>query len=186
MIFFIIMITAICFAIDQVWVYTRDGNRVNPGERQTYQDTWYEVGDFATGVSSPDASHRTLATIVSDPNIITGEVDERWGVLVFRNLSTTDGDATVYDLYTADGDGIMAFRATLTFTTGTQASAYSTYEYADTLVVTSENIAGNTKTLSPVGNNIAEYYMDAGGASDYAIVPKTITHAAKLLIRGYQ
>lgn len=182
----ILLAVTTCYAIDGVYTYMTDGKtRVNPGEKQTIQDTCYQAGTFTTGTTTPDSSHRKYSTFAADANNVIYPLNGRWNVIQIRNMSTTDGDTTVYDVYIAKKDGIFRRISTLTFTTGTQLSNYSGYEYADTLTAANADWHKSASALSPGSDSVAEWAIDVMGASYIGISPTTVTHIAKLEISGY-
>jgi hypothetical protein len=141
---------------------------------------------FASGTTTPAATVRTLKTFTAEDaaNIFVATKEE-WNNAVIRCMSTTDADSTVFDMFTAGDEGHFTRKATLTFTTGTQTAGHSGYEYADTVVITNEKHPTDIVPVSPVGNYIAEVYLDLHDARYVGFSPTTITNAAKIEIVGY-
>lgn len=169
--------------------------RVEPGQSHTLETPWVLVGEVTTGVTTPGVTARTSATFnVTDPNNLVYKIPSSWNGVRIRVASTTDGDSTVIDVFLMDSedyDSISAVTSefnrirTQTWTTGTQTARESGDEWADTLAITNENwYDGKTDTLSPAGNYIAEDCIDVMGASFIGFSATTVTHSAKIYIKG--
>lgn len=151
----------------------------------TPQEGWTKItAPTAASTTTPDATHRTLTTFVSDANNKIFTVPVGWSYAKIRCSGKADGDVNIWDILTAGTDGKFTRRATLTFTTGTQTGNTSTFEFADELTVTNEYVLSSV-TKSPAGNYIAEYIFDLGGDSYIGICGTTNVSRAYLEISGW-
>jgi len=163
---------------------------VNQITLEQVQSGWISVGTFlAAGdePTTPNQANRTAALMAAVSKVQIFTVPSQWNKVYIRCLSTTDGDSTVFDVFTSRGASDHYTRVvTLTFTTGTQTSGTSGSEFADTCVASNNtNTLHKASTLTnPTGNYIAEYGMTLNGCDHIAFVPTTITNNAALEISG--
>lgn len=164
---------------------------VNQSTLETAQSGWVTAGTFlATGdePTTPNQANRTATLMAAVSKVKIFTIPTSWNAIILRNLSTTDGDTTIYDVFLMRGVADHYSRVcTQTWTTGTQTSGTTGSEFSDTLV-----LSNNTNTwhnagivVSPEGNYIAEYSLDVAGCTSVAFVPTTITADAILEISGY-
>ena len=160
----------------------------------TLQDGWFEAGTFTGSTTTPNQVNRTAALFVADPCNVAFEVKSGWNGVRIRLSSTTDGDSTVTDVFfrqgesaqTAAANGFHFTRiATLTWTTGTQTGTKSGEEFADTVAESNAQWHKTGSAVSPTGNYIAEYSIDALGAGTIGFSPTTQTNDATIYVTGY-
>ena len=99
----------------------------------------------------------------------------------FRNIGLAAAGDHVYELYTgsvgSNDDASFVKRGTLTFKTGSQASTFATYEYADLLIVTNTSASTSFWTVANPGDGtelVAEAFIDLQGDDTLVIVPTTL------------
>lgn len=187
-IFFIIALATIAYAIDGMYTYDKTGVITNPGQTYSLQGRWESAGTFAAAAAeptTPDATHRTAAAMAAVSKVVIYTIRPEWNAVELRCSSTTDADTTVFDVFVARGASDHYTRiATLTFTTGTQ-TAGTGYLFADTLVESNHQWHTTASVVSPTGEYIASYAIDTCGYSRIAFVPTTLTNNAVLEITGY-
>jgi len=194
---------------DKVVLLDKNGNRVDPGLLHTDHSVWQVIDASASasgGTTDLLVTERTyqgvLTLIAAAANgheeISIFDIPRGWNAIRLREICITNDVACVYKIYLGTlGDNNthaatnttmdceLAYVGLFTFTTGTQASTTSTYEFADTLVVTEDAWAKTITVASPTGNRIAEATFDLMGADVLVAVSETVAADCKLLGKGY-
>lgn len=177
-------------------------------------DTTSSAGDEPVDIDDSEASrsvggdvtYQRVKTLIAaaangDHEISVFDVPRNWNGARFRAIGITDGATVTYQVYAGTlGDGNrdidsttadceLAYIGQYAFTIGTQASTTSTYEMADTLVVTPSDwtkpASGSDVVSSPTGNRVAEGRVDLIGADVLVFVPTVVTADCKLLGKGF-
>jgi len=163
------------------------GGTVNSYQLVTKQDKWYSVGLFEESATTPDATNRTVALFTAtDANNLTYVIKPSWSVIKLRCSGWDDGDDFVFDVFFANSSSDHFTRvATLTWKTGTQTSATTSYEFADTLTESNAQWHTTASAVSPEGNYIAEWAVGTGGSKMIGFCPTTNDSNAVLEITGY-
>ena len=170
----------------------------------TDQGGWEVLGSFlATGDEATDlgVAERTLSTIRAAINlavagdgkiIIVENLNAGANAMRFRNIGLAAAGDHVYHLYTgslgSNDDCAFVKRGTLTFKTGSQASTFAGYEYADLLTVTNTSSSSSSWTVANPGDGtelVAEAFIDIQGDDTLIIVPTTLDDNSKLLGKYY-
>lgn len=169
----------------------------------TEQAEWFTLGSFlSAGDESNDlgVTQRTQSGVQSaigaNANgqgkiIIYGPLPIAANAIRIRNIGLTAAGDHVYNIYTGaseDHNFVYVLRGTLTFKTGSQASAILTYEFADLLTVTNTSASSTSWTVANPGDGsdlVAEAFIDLQGDDMIVIVPTTLDDNSKLLGKFY-
>lgn len=169
----------------------------------TEQAEWFTLGSFlSSGGASNDlgVTQRTQSGVQSaigaasnnqDQIVIYGPLPIAANAIRIRNIGLGAAGDHVYNIYTgASGDHNFDYvlRGTLTFKTGSQASAILTYEFADLLTVTNTSASSTSWTVANPGDGselVAEAFIDLQGDDMIVIVPTTLDDNSKLLGKIY-
>ncbi len=170
----------------------------------TDQGGWQVLGSFASsGGAANDlgVTQRTLSTARAainvgannqDQIVIVGPLNAGANAIRLRNIGLAAAGDHVYQIYTAskgaNDDASFVKRGTLTFKTGSQASTFAGYEYADLLTVTNTSSSSSSWTVANPGDGtelVAEAFIDIQGDDTLIIVPTTLDDNSKLLGKYY-
>ena len=170
----------------------------------TDQGGWEVLGSFlAAGDEATDlgVAERTLSTIRAAINlnvsgdgkiIIVENLNAGANAMRFRNIGTTAAGDHVYQLYSGsvgdNDDAAFVKRGTLTFKTGSQASTFTGFEYADVLAVTNTSASTAPWIVANPGDGtelVAEAFIDLQGDDTLVIVPTTLDDNSKLIGKYY-
>jgi len=171
-------------------------------ELATNDSGWFVIGEFEEAADSDLAvTKRTYATIVAamtaagdpnDANIVICDLPYGANAVRFRNVGTGAADDHVYVVYSSAkfgaADSAFVKRGTLTFKTGSQASTFSGFEFADVLTVTTTTASSTSWVVANPGDAselVAEAFIDLQGDDTLVIVPTTIDSDSKLLGKYY-
>ena len=206
----VIALGSVAFAIDKVYTTNKQGKIVDPGELNTGQNLWVVLntvdatGDEPTDLADDERTYQTvLAAIVTgasgDEKIETYDVRSHWNGARFRCIGITENATATFIIYggTRDtrlaasvGDCELVPLGQLAFVIGTQASTTSTYEMADTVVVTLDGVADDEwlsdwGTVSTASDRVAEASVDLLGIDTLVLVPTEASADCKLIVKGF-
>jgi hypothetical protein len=173
----------------------------------TPQETWAVAETCTSAGAEPNAlavTERTFITLVAANEGGDDEIEiymiPKWvNGLRFRAIGITEngtytvniragtlGGGTDYNKAISDSlNSNTALVGTLAFVIGTQTSATTSYELADTVTITASGWPATWASKSPGGDAVAEAMIDMMGADFIAIIPTTCSADAKLLVKGY-
>lgn len=172
-------------------------------ELTTNDSGWFTVAEFASsGGAATDLAvgERTYATIVAaiaadagnDGQIVIFDLPYGANAVRFRNIGLAAAGDHVYQVYSSAkfgaADSAFTKRGTLTFKTGSQASTFTGFEYADVLAVTNTSESSVSWTVANPGDGtelVAEAFIDLQGDDTLVIVPTTLDDNSKLLGKYY-
>ena len=204
----VLLIASVCMAdMNQVVPIDREGKRVDPGAVHTINNAWVTIdsttstGDEPTDLTVTERTHLTVlaaitAAVGGDDEISVYYIESNWNSIRLRCLGITDDGTATYQIYFGTlGNGgknsttidcELAYAGQLEFTIGTQVSTISTYELADTLVLTSSALWNKAwGSISPTGERVAEAAVDIMGVDVVVIVPTVISADSKLIAKGF-
>ena len=172
-------------------------------ELTTNDSGWFTVGEFlAAGGEASDLAvgERTYATIIAaiaaaqngDEKIVVFDLPYGSNGVRFRNIGLAAAGDHVYHLYSSAkfgaADSAFVKRGTLTFKTGSQASTFSGFEYADVMAITNTSASSTSWFIANPGDGselVAEAHIDLQGDDTLVIVPTTLDDNSKLLGKYY-
>jgi hypothetical protein len=168
----------------QEWIVvetcTSDGNE--PSDLAVGERTWLTISAISTSLESGGGSE-------GDAEIEAKRIAPAWNMLRFRCIGISDNNSVTHQIYfgTLKGNNDCEFvkAGQLAWTIGTQASATSGYEMADTLTVTSYCWPKSWSSSNPANNLVAEAAIDCIGADMVVIVPTTSACNSRLLMKGF-
>ncbi len=210
--FLVVCLVAVTWSLTEIAPKDKAGARVDPGALHTERAIWTVIdttsstGTEPTDLAVTERTYQTAKTAQGvgasgDDEISFFDIPRGWNGIRLRAQGITDDGTATYQVYAGTlGDGNrdadsttadceLAYIGQFAFTIGTQASITSTYEMADTLVVTESDwtvdmtVTGIVK--SPTGNRLAEGRLDLLGADVLVLVPTVVTADCKLLARGF-
>jgi len=152
-------------------------------------DTTTADGNEPTALAVTERTYKTVKAAIAacDAGEGDGEISiyqiartnqTRANAVRLRCMGTTDANSVVYNIYSGTlgkrgKDCSLSLLGTLSFTIGTQASIFSTYEYASQLSVTEGDTTANWGSTSADDDRIAEASIDLQGSDLLVIVPTT-------------
>ena len=195
----ITLMVGTAFAIDAIYTANKAGAIVQPGQLHTGRNAWAVVDTTLSAGLDPNTlavGERTYVTVAAaivadssgDGKITIYTVPTSWNYGKFRCIGITNDNDVIYEIYLgtlAKGtDCELSYAGELAFTIGTQASVTSTYEMADTVVVTDGETIPAWSSSSPANNGVAEARIDLETADIVVAVPTTVECNCKLLMTG--
>ena len=197
----LVLLVGICWAIDQTYLYDKEGAHVDPGALHTVRNAWVVVDSTTsdgTEPTDPNVSERTYTAIAAaiaaaqngDDEISIYSIPRGGNAGRFRCIGITDGANVVYEIYLGTlGQGgtdcELAKAGQLDFTIGTQASTTSGYEFADAVTVTAYCWPKSWTTKTPGNELVAETAIDFMGADCMVVVATTAACDCKLLLKVF-
>ena len=169
-------------------------------EPATVHESWRVAGTFDTAATNDLAVTERTRTLVQA--LITADANEDGNMVLYsvpfganairlRVIGTTDAGDFVFNVYSgavtgSDGNASLVKRGILTCITGTQVSETTSYEFADTMAVSSTASSVTTWSVTnPADNTCAEAVIDIQGDNILCFVPTTVDNAMKILIKYY-
>lgn len=150
----------------------------------TKQESWQSLGIVNAGITTPAPANRSAAEVESLDGLFIKAMPAE-NALVLRFGGVVNDSANVWDVLFMAGETDQYTRvATVTATTGTQASDIDAHEFADQLAVTNERWHVPFKVVSGEDNYIGEISVDLYGCQNIALIPTTVVTGASAWYRG--
>lgn len=171
-------------------------------EPTTPYHRWKTVATFASVNGDPVDLIDTERTYAIVQNLIETAADDEEKIIIkaipygtnairFRLSGITEAGLIVLQIYSGSLENQLNCElvkyGTLTFTIGTQETINTTFEFADTCILTNANANASITDwtiASPADNTCAEVFRDFVGDDILVIVPTRIDCNAKLFMKG--
>ena len=165
--------------------------------------TWTLAGTEPTALAVGERTYKTIVAAIAAAAEDAGDEEIEIYTLPYGTNAirircvgvTANTGVTTFDVLsgtynTGIEDCAMTLRGTLTFTMGTQVSAYSTYECGDILTLTASSDAASTSSWTIANpatgsETVAEALLDMQGDDRVVLVPTATNQNAYVLIKPY-
>jgi len=170
-----------------VSVCNKQGEVVGPGERQTPQNPWTNLGDITVAEPALAVDERTItaANLLGSTKAVIWDLEPGVTRVEVRYRSNcVDGEAWIVPVYILRiDDEYLDLIDTLTLTRGLQV-ADTDYFFIDTIAQSGAAFLYRAKVVHSGADYIARYVLDVGGYEKLIFIASTIVAAKTLQIDG--